>query len=414
MASYTESLVTFLRALRGEGLSIGVSEVRDALTVMETLGFDDRDTLQIGLRSLLAKNLEQQQAFSAQFDRHFVSLAEARRREIEAWNLEQLRRQQLQEAERDLRYDDRPIPIREDLKDVYIQMSEADKDKIRRYIDTFSENTKRMPALYRSYIHHMIEQQLLMEDAALGVQNDADDLLHRDISRFEERDIPRAIDLIAQLTRKLNRQLNRRRKQRSAHGTLDFKRTIGDGLRTGGALVHLRFRRRPPQRRRLVLLCDVSGSMLQFSEFALRFIYALQRSAADCTTFLFSEGLAVMSPHQMADVDRFRRHVKQSGLLGRGTDLSEALRVLMARRPPVLNSNTLLLIVSDGKSVDPPTAAAMLSRTRRLTGQILWLNPIAEGQWDLSPCITALRESCTMLCCSTLEQLADACGKAFL
>ena len=91
MASYTESLVTFLRALRGEGLSIGVSEVRDALTVMETLGFDDRDTLQIGLRSLLAKNLEQQQAFSAQFDRHFVSLAEARRREIEAWNLEQLK-----------------------------------------------------------------------------------------------------------------------------------------------------------------------------------------------------------------------------------------------------------------------------------------------------------------------------------
>ena len=169
MTSYTESLVTFLRALRGEGLSIGVSEVRDALTVMETLGFDDRDTLQIGLRSLLAKNLDQQQAFSAQFDRHFVSLAEARRREIEAWNLEQLRQQQLKEAERDLRYDNRPIPIREDLKDVYIQMSEADKDKIRRYIDTFSENTKRMPALYRSYIHHMIEQQLLMEDAALGV-----------------------------------------------------------------------------------------------------------------------------------------------------------------------------------------------------------------------------------------------------
>ena len=80
MTSYTESLVTFLRALRGEGLSIGVSEVRDALTVMETLGFDDRDTLQIGLRSLLAKNLDQQQAFSAQFDRHFVSLAEARMR----------------------------------------------------------------------------------------------------------------------------------------------------------------------------------------------------------------------------------------------------------------------------------------------------------------------------------------------
>lgn len=414
MTSYTESLTAFLRALRREGLGIGISEVRDALTVMETLGFDDRDTLKIGLRSLLAKNLEEQQAFSAQFDRHFVSLAEARRREIEAWNAEQLRRQQLREAERDLRYDGRPIPIREDLKDVYVQMSEADKDKIRRYIDTFSENTRRMPALYRSYIHHMIEQQLLLEDAALGAQNEADDLLHRDISRFEERDIPRAIDLIAQLTRKLNRQLSRRRKKRSSHGTLDFKRTIGDGLRTGGALVHLRYRRRPSQRRRLVLLCDVSGSMLQFSEFALRFIYALQRSAAGCTTFLFSEGVAEMSPHQMADMERFRQHVKGSGLLGRGTDLGGALRALTERRPPVLGSTSLLLIVSDAKTVDPPRAAGMLGKAERMAGQILWLNPIAEGQWDLSPSITALRAHCTMLCCSTLEQLAEACGRAFL
>jgi len=412
MTCYTESLLAFLRALRGEGLSIGLSEERDALRVMEVLGFEDRDMLKAGLRALLAKSLEEQQAFSAQFDRHFVSLAEARRREIEAWNAEQLRQQQRAAAERELRYDGQPIPIREELKDVYIQMSQENKDKLKRYIDTFSENTKRMPALYRSYIHHMIEQQLMIEDAALGVQNDAEDLLHRDISQFEEKDIPRAIDLVAQLTRKLNRQLNRKKK-RSSRGTLDFKRTIGDGLRTGGALVHLRFRRRPTQRRRLVVLCDVSGSMLQFSEFALRFLQALQHSAAGCTTFLFSEGLIEMSPHQMADIDRFRQYVKGTGLLGRGTDLGGALGALTSRLPPLLSSTSLLLIVSDGKTVDPPGAAGMLAKAERLAGQVLWLNPISENQWHLSPSITALRAHCTMLCCGTLEQLADACTRAF-
>ncbi len=413
MASYSENLLTFLRSLRREGLSIGEAEVYDALLVMEQIGFEDRETLKIGLQALLAKNLEEQAAFSAQFDYHFVSLAEARRREIEAWNAQQLRQQQLQQAEQDLRYDNQPIPVREELKEVYIQMSEEDKEKIRRYIDTFTDNTKRMPALYRSYIHHMIEQQLLLEDAALGIRNEADDLLHRDISRFHEADIPRAIDLIAQLTRKLNRQLNRRRKKLSSHGTLDFKRTIGDGLRTGGTFLRLRYRRRPRQKRRLVLLCDVSASMLQFSEFALRFIQAMQSSAEGGRTFLFSEGLSEMSPHQMADMDRFRDHVKRSGLMGRGTDLCGALQELMHHKPPVLGSNSLLLIVSDGKTVDPLGAAAALGRVERQVAQILWLNPIGESQWDLSPSITALRQHCTMLCCSTLEQLSDACERAF-
>ena len=413
MASCAERLLRFLRSLREEGLSIGVAEERDALLVLETLGFADRSALKTGLRALLAKTPEEQAAFDHQFDYHFVSLAQARQREIDAFNAMQLRREQMARAEEDLRYDGQPIPVREELKEVYIQMSDADRDKIRRYIDAFSENTRRMPSLYRSYLHHMIEQQLLLEDAALGIQREADDLLRRDIAHLREIDIPRAIDLIAQLTRKLNRQLNRRRKKRSSHGTLDFKRTIGDGLRTGGTFLHLRYRRRPPQRRRLVLLCDVSASMLQFSEFALRFIQAMQSSAQDSRTFLFSEGLSAMSPHQMADPDRFRDHVTRSGLMGRGTDLAGALHLLLEQKPPVLGSSSLLLIVSDGKTVDPAGAARALGRAERLAGDILWLNPIHESQWDLSPSITALRAHCTMLCCSTLEQLAEACGAAF-
>ena len=201
MASSTERLLLFLRALREEGLSIGVAEERDALLVLETLGFADRAALKTGLQALLAKSPEEQAVFSNQFDNHFISLAQAKQREIEAFNAQQLRQRQLKEAEDALRFDNQPIPIREELKDVYIQMSDEDKEKIQRYIDTFSENTKRMPSLYRNYIHHMIEQQLMLEDAALGIQREETELLRRDIADLREMDIPRVIDLIAQLTR---------------------------------------------------------------------------------------------------------------------------------------------------------------------------------------------------------------------
>ena len=141
MASSTERLLLFLRSLREEGLSVGVAEERDALRVLEILGLADREALKTGLCALLAKTPEEQEAFASQFDYHFVSLAQARQREIDLWNAQQLHDQQLKEADEALRYGDQPIPIRQELKDIYIQMSEEDKEKIKRYIDTFSENT---------------------------------------------------------------------------------------------------------------------------------------------------------------------------------------------------------------------------------------------------------------------------------
>ena len=55
----------------------------------------------------------------------------------------------------------------------------------------------------------------------------------------------------------------------------------------------------------------------------------------------------------------------------------------------------------------------MLERVGRQLTQVIWLNPIPESQWALSPGITALSRRCRMLCCSTLEQLAHACQDAF-
>ena len=55
----------------------------------------------------------------------------------------------------------------------------------------------------------------------------------------------------------------------------------------------------------------------------------------------------------------------------------------------------------------------LLAQARRQLNQIIWLNPIPESQWAISPGITALAQHCRMLCCGTLEQLAAACQDAF-
>ncbi len=92
-----------------------------------------------------------------------------------------------------------------------------------------------------------------------------------------------------------------------------------------------------------MLLCDVSGSMVQFSEFALRFIQSLNQASESSRTFLFSEDLFEADAFSLQNMDRFRDYVKESGVYGRGTDLGKALEALCAMRPAILNDATTLL-----------------------------------------------------------------------
>ena len=160
-----------------------------------------------------------------------------------------------------------------------------------------------------------------------------------------------------------------------------------------------------------MLLCDVSGSMVQFSEFALRFIQSLNHVADSSRTFLFSEILVEADAFQMQNMDTFRSYVKQSGIYGRGTDLGLALAELCLRQPAVLNDATTLIILSDTKTVDQNRAVAALQEAKRQAGRILWLNPIPENRWQYLRSAQVMAQLCPMIPCSTLSELAAACRR---
>lgn len=236
-------------------------------------------------------------------------------------------------------------------------------------------------------------------------------LLYRDISLFKDSDIPKAAALIEAISRQLDAELSRRRQSRGHSGKLDFKRTIRGGLETGGSFYRLSYRRKRRSRRRLVLLCDVSGSMLQFSEFALRFIKSMSEISESSQTFLFSEEVRLVDPFALQNMDAFRDYVRASGLFGRGTDLGSALEELCRRRPAPLGPAATLLILSDTKTIDVPRAARSLLEARRQAGRVLWLNPIPQRKWPYVNSIQTMASLCRMAPCSTLDELARACGR---
>ena len=285
-------------------------------------------------------------------------------------------------------------------------------------MEKYRGTAERNPQLYSEFIHSvfaktLMEQQMLLENAGAGAQalDPEIGILYRDISQFKDTEIPKAIDLIQSVARQINGELSAKRRAGGHTGKLDFRRTIRKGLETGGSFYRLRYRKKRAHRRHLVLLCDVSGSMVQFSEFALRFIQSLNQVSDNSRTFLFSEAITEADAFQLQNMDSFRSFVRDSGVYGKGTDLGTALEYLCSRRPPVLNGATTLLILSDTKTIDQPRALAALGEAKRQAGRVIFLNPLPKGKWKYVRSIQSTAAVCSMVPCSTLQELASACRK---
>jgi uncharacterized protein with von Willebrand factor type A (vWA) domain len=252
-----------------------------------------------------------------------------------------------------------------------------------------------------------------MEDSAVSAAAADPEigLLFRDISEFRDEEIPKAISVIQTVAQQINAELTSRKKSSGRSATLDFRKTIRKGLETGGSFYRLKYKKKPSRRKKMVLLCDVSGSMIQFSEFALRFIQSLDQSSESSKTFLFSENVVEADAFSLQNMDLFRDYVGRSGIYGKGTNLGAALEYLRDQKPPVLNDATTLIILSDAKTVDLNRALTALMKAKQLCGRVIWLNPIPESRWAYLRSTQVMASACTMISCSTLSALAEACRK---
>ena len=83
-----------------------------------------------------------------------------------------------------------------------------------------------------------------------------------------------------------------RRRERGRHGgRIDMRRTLRASLRTGGEPVRLARRRRRVVPRRLVMLCDISGSMEPYARAYLQFLTCAAGSGPDAEVFSFATRL---------------------------------------------------------------------------------------------------------------------------
>ena len=204
-------------------------------------------------------------------------------------------------------------------------------------------------------------------------------LSHRSFERMDERDLRRVDRIVDRILLRLATRKSRRYRPHRRKGRPDLRRSFRDAVAHDGELLRLARRRRRLERPRVVLLCDVSGSMERYSRFLLRFLLAAGRDR-DVESFVFSTRLTRLTPWLSAS------HVDQAlDSLGSGVhDWSGGTRIgecldefVRTHGRSLLGQRTVMVILSDGLDRgDVNLLERAMRAMHRKAKKVIWLNPL--------------------------------------
>ena len=200
--------------------------------------------------------------------------------------------------------------------------------------------------------------------------------------RFDALEPDELVRLYRLMTRlRISTPLRRtRRAERDRRGErIDMRRTLRGSLRTAGDPIRLARRRRRVVRRRLVLLCDISGSMEPYARAYLQFLTCAAGSGPNAEAFVFATRLTRLTRALSSrNPERaIQRAAAAAPDWSSGTRIGDALKAFNDRHGRRgMARGAVVVILSDGwERGDPALVAREMGRLHRLAYRIVWVNP---------------------------------------
>ncbi|MFA4885389.1 MAG: VWA domain-containing protein [Desulfotomaculaceae bacterium] len=457
-------LVKFINILRRQGTRVSVSETRDALDALSQVDILDREQVKVALSATLVKNYHDRNTFNKAFD-DFFSTSEIKMQgpELtgEGYAGEGTRPEQAgdgpapanKDAERDwgkefLDHARQAVEQNEKLsikpgwtkrqKKQFIEtISRMRGDsgspgtsaplarKAEKSLDLWHEEVKKQveqsgvasPQNFNSSIKEKLSDTYASLVSGPGARSDDESILFADMKKISDKDLPRVILLIKKLSRRLATRISRRYYRKRRRGRLDIRRTIRKNISFGGALIDLKYQSKKEQKPRLVLICDVSGSMARYAVFVIQFIYGLSSVVKGIESFIFSEDLERVTSHfKKGDsfVKTMSSLVEKSNQWGLGTNLHASLDTFLEKHHRLLSPSVFVIIVSDAQTIQAYQTTSDLKEIRSRVKDIIWLNTMPRADWQWALEINEFQKYCRMFECSTLDQLSNVLGNQVL
>jgi uncharacterized protein with von Willebrand factor type A (vWA) domain len=221
-------------------------------------------------------------------------------------------------------------------------------------------------------------------DPTVSVRYSAHEVLrHKDFSAYSAAELTEARRLMADIRLVGAHRRSRRRHptaRRAASARPDLRRTVRHALRAGGEPVRRAWQEPATRPRRIVLLCDVSGSMEPYARALIRFVHAAVVGRGRVEAFALGTRLTRLT-RELSTRDPDEALARAAGVVvdwSGGTRLGDGLRDFNDRwGVRGMARGATVVILSDGwDRGSPDVLAEQMARLHRVAHRVVWVNPL--------------------------------------
>lgn len=233
-----------------------------------------------------------------------------------------------------------------------------------------------------------------MRERAIGssIRRREEYLLNKYIYQLKPAEVQEMRELVRRFGQKLKNRITLRKK-RVKHGGLDVKRTLRSNLAHGGIPFRLYYRDRKIDRPQLVVLCDISSSVNQYSRFMLLLTYTLQGLFSKVRTFAFISNMVEITPLFMEmDPERALNSIftDTDFTYGFGSNYGRCFDQFVSEFSDSLGRKTTVLVLGDARNNNQDPGLDSFIRIKESSRNIFWLNPDRRHLWNWSDSIAGI------------------------
>jgi len=421
----------FIHALRHAGLPISPAETLDALNAARLIGLKDSSRLKAGLGMTLAKNIQHQAQLEILFDQ-FFSLAEADEQDVNKQGLdEEITEGSLEtsnpeqsgsNSENSNNSSQAPQSdlaqqlLSDDQTGLQMAMSAAADQAGASQMQLFTqksvvsyrimqqlgegplnqelaelvkenenlqlvETLRNKQQILRQQVKDFVEQQYLLFSKEKGTQLREDALQKIKLSNIDHSQY----QLMTRLVQKAAKQLasmHSRRRRVSKRGLLDARKTIAANAAYDGFLFHTKWKSTRIERPKVMVICDVSGSVSRVARFLLLFLYSLQDVLPRVRSFVFTSDLTEVTENfAQKDLDEAMTDIMNK-LANLPTDYGKALSDFNEQALKDVDNKTTVIMLGDARNNNGDGNTRVWQEVYKRSQRVLWLNPEGKYNWD--------------------------------
>jgi uncharacterized protein with von Willebrand factor type A (vWA) domain len=433
-----ERIIEFANVLRRNGVRVSLSENMDVFRALQRLGIEDQQLFRDALRTTLVKRVGDIQPFEELFDFFFLGLGQAidalDRRMMEELGLspEQYQRmlehiqQLLRQMEGDLSELTKALltanhaelerlfreAARQELDSggldgfrftpymrlgarLELERVQSEIERFKALLQMLGENGDDLKNIVRYLDERLRDLNRLLREAIQQEQRKQgheprdssarSSLADKSFAFYSEDDIRRMNDAVNRLAQRLKNRLSLRRKK-AARGRFDVKKTLRKNLQYGGVPFEIMLDRRKKTKPQVMVLCDISDSVLNASRFMLQFVYSIQDLYTKVRSFVFVSDIGEVS--KLFEENEIHRAV-EAALKGDVIDVfshsnfGRAFELFHKNYLSAVDSKTTVLIIGDGRNNYNRPNDWVLREIQRKAKQLIWLNPESRMTWGV-------------------------------